>query len=116
MREFMRVFRTYLSPYKSYLGGAVVLNILSAVFNIFSFSFLVPMLQILFKMDTTVYSFIAWDTPDMSLTDKVMNNAYWYIGTLMANHGAMWTLLAMCLMMALLTAVKTGCYFGSRAS
>ena len=115
MREFMRVFRTYLSPYKSYLGGAVVLNILSAVFNIFSFSFLVPMLQILFKMDTTVYSFIAWDTPDMSLTDKAMNNAYWYIGTLMANHGAMWTLLAMCLMMALLTAVKTGCYFGSSA-
>lgn len=115
MREFLRVVKTYIAPYKTYLGGAVILNILSAVFNIFSFSFLVPMLHILFRMDTAVYSFIAWDTQGISITDKIVNNAYWFIGTLMESRGATWTLLMMCLLMTVLTAMKTACYFGSSA-
>ena len=36
MKEFLRMMRQYASPYKGYLGDAVVLNILSAIFNVFS--------------------------------------------------------------------------------
>ena len=61
MKEFWHVLVKYVKPYNGYLGGAVVLNILSAVLNIFSFSLIIPILQILFKMDTTVYTFIPWD-------------------------------------------------------
>ena len=58
MKAFWRVLKKYVTPYRHYLAGSVVLNILSAVLNIFSFSLIIPMLQILFKMNTAEYSFI----------------------------------------------------------
>ena len=73
MRDFLKLMRQYASPYKGHLAGAVVLNILSAVFNIFSFAVLVPLLNILFKVDETVYEFIPWDS-QMSLKDKLIGN------------------------------------------
>ena len=38
MRDFWKVIKRYVAPYKRYLGGSLVMNVLSAVFNIFSFS------------------------------------------------------------------------------
>ena len=73
MRDFLKLMRQYASPYKGHLAGAVVLNILSAVFNIFSFAILVPILNILFKVDSTVYEFIPWNS-DLGFKDKVINN------------------------------------------
>ena len=58
MKEFIQMMRRYASPYQRYLGGAVLLNILSAVFNIFSFAVIIPLLNILFRLDTTRYEFI----------------------------------------------------------
>jgi len=115
MREFLQVMKTYVAPYKKYLGWSVVLNILSAVFNIFSFALIVPLLQILFKIDTTVYQFIAWDSAEVGLKDKVINNAYYYVTALMDKVGGSTTLLIIGLAMAFLTFIKTACYFGSSA-
>ena len=75
MKEFWQVLVKYVKPYKGYLGGSIVLNILSAILNIFSFSLIIPILQILFKMNDTVYSFIPWDTAGMGMKDIVINNA-----------------------------------------
>ena len=50
MKEFIQVLRRFVPPYKKYLILHVVFNILSAVLNIFSFMLIVPILQILFKM------------------------------------------------------------------
>ena len=62
MKEFFQMMRRFVSPYKRYVAGAVVLNILSAIFNVFSFSLLIPILNILFKTDGAdkVYSFMEW--------------------------------------------------------
>ena len=60
MRGFLRLMKRYALQYKGYLGGSVILNILSAVFNIFSFSFIIPVLNILFNLDSKTYDFIAW--------------------------------------------------------
>ena len=51
MKEFLQLMRRFVSPYKKYIGWAVLLNILSAVFNVFSFTFLIPILSILFKTE-----------------------------------------------------------------
>lgn len=47
MKEFFQLMRRFVSPYRRYVAGAVVLNILSAVFNVFSFSLLIPILNCL---------------------------------------------------------------------
>ena len=58
MKEFLRVLRRFVPPYKKFLGWALFLNLLSAILNIFSFTLIIPILQILFKMDTKVYYFM----------------------------------------------------------
>ena len=115
MRDFLKMMRQYVSPYKGYLGGAVILNILSVVFNIFSFAVLVPLLNILFKVDTTVYEFIPWGSGTANFKDTLMNNFYFYVSQFVAAHGAMNTLLALGGVMILFTALKTSCYFGANA-
>ena len=115
MKEFWQVMKRFVAPYKKYLCGAVLLNILSAVFNIFSFTLIIPILQILFKMDTTVYEFIPWDTPDIGFKDLALNNVYFYVTQMIAEFGSSVTLLILGLFLGVMTALKTSCYFGSSA-
>lgn len=115
MKEFWQVLVKYVKPYKGYLGGSIVLNILSAILNIFSFSLIIPILQILFKMNDTVYSFIPWDMAGMGMKDIVINNAYYGITLLIQTKGAAITLFLLCLWLSIMTLLKTACYFGSSA-
>lgn len=114
MREFFKVLRTYVSPYKKNLIWSIILTIFSAIFNIFSFALIIPILQILFGMDTTVYEFIPWDT-DMDFKALATNNAYYYVTQMIEQVGGSLTLLYLGLFMLTVTLVKTGCYFGSSA-
>ena len=114
MREFWKILKRYSAPYKICMVWAVVLNILSAVFNIFSFTLIIPILNILFKTDTTVYSFIPWDA-EMPIKDIVLNNAYYYVTEMIANYGASTTLLLLGVFLGVMTLLKTSCYFGSSA-
>ena len=93
--------------------GAVGLNILSAVFNVFSFTLLIPILQILFEMDNNVYAFMAWDSG--SLKDVAVNNFYYYVTQMIQHYGASATLLFLGLFLAGMTLLKTSCYFASSA-
>ena len=116
MKAFFQMIGQYIPPYRRYLGGAVVLNMLSAVFNIFSFAVLVPLLHILFTPESaSQYAFLPWDTADTAFKDILVNNVYWYVATYSATHGAGFTLLLLCLVMIGFTALKTACYFGSAA-
>lgn len=114
MKEFWKVLKRLASPYKKYMGWAVLLNIFSAIFNIFSFTLIIPILQILFKMDTTVYEFIPWDS-GLALKDIVTNNLYFYVTQLIQTKGGSYTLMILGVFLAVTTALKTSCYFGSSA-
>lgn len=91
------------------------MNILSAVFNIFSFTLLIPILQILFQMNTNVYEFIPWDSEGVKLTDMATNNMYWYVQQHIAQFGASNTLLLLGVFLGVMTVLKCSCYFGSAA-
>ena len=115
MKEFMAMLRRYVAPYRKYLGGSVLLNILSAVLNIFSFTLIIPILKILFNVDGKVYEFIPWETADVSTKAKLLNNGYYYVGQFMDVHGVSVTLLLLCLFLSFMTVLKTASYFGSSA-
>ena len=115
MKEFWQVLVKYVKPYKGYLGGSIILNILSAILNIFSFSLIIAILQILFKMNDTVYSFIPWDTAGMGIKEIFINNAYYGITLLIQDKGAPMTLFLLCAWLCIMTLLKTACYFGSSA-
>ena len=113
MKQFWKVLKRFAAPYKGYLGGSVILNLFSAIFNIFSFALLIPILNILFKLDTTVYEFVPWDgLPDK---DQLMNNMYWYISQMIGKWGGSNTLLILGCIFGVVTLLKTSCYFASSA-
>ena len=114
MREFWKILKRYSAPYKSCLVWAVILNIFSAVFNIFSFTLIIPILNILFKIDTKVYEFIPWESAE-PFKDKLLNNLYFYVGQWIEQYGASTTLLLLGLFLGVMTFLKTSCYFGSSA-
>ncbi len=115
MKEFFQLMRRFVSPYKKFLGWAVFLNLLSAVFNIFSFTLLIPILQILFEMDNKVYEFIPWDAAGEGLKDIAVNNFYYYVTRMIEINGPSLTLLFLGLFLAFMTLLKTSCYFASSA-
>ncbi len=113
MKAFWIVLKRFAAPYKKYLAGSIVLNLFSAVFNIFSFALLIPILNILFKMDNKVYEFIPWNgMPDK---DQLMNNFYFYVNQVIEKMGGSTTLLLLGLVFAVMALLKTSCYFASSA-
>lgn len=115
MRDFFRVMRQFVIPYKGYLVGSLVFNLLSAILNVFSFVSIIPMLQMLFGIDQNKYDFIPWTAAGMSMKDIAVNNMYWYTTELMDQYGAATALLLIGLFLVTATFLKTGCYFASVA-
>mgnify|MGYP001537422535 FL=1 len=115
MKEFLQLMRRFVSPYKRYIGWAIVLNVLSAIFNVFSFTLLIPILNILFKTgeNTQVYHFMEWGSE--GIKEVAVNNFYYYVTQMIETHGPQMTLLFMGLFLAFMTMLKTSCYFGSSA-
>lgn len=113
MKDFFRLLLHYVAPYKRYLFGSLLFNLLSAVLNVFSFLSLMPMLKILFRLDTTRYTFIPWDTPGTSFKDILLNNLYYYTTDLIHVYGASTALLFIGLFLITATLLKTSCYFAS---
>lgn len=115
MKEFLQLMRRFVSPYKRYIGWAIVLNVLSAIFNVFSFTLLIPILNILFKTgeNTKVYEYMEWGSE--GIKEVAVNNFYYYVTQMIETHGPQMTLLFMGLFLAFMTILKTSCYFGSSA-
>ena len=111
MKEFLQVLRRFVPPYKRYLVGSVVFNILSAILNIFSFAALIPILQILFQTGDAeaATGYMAWDWSNAQVV--LMNNLNFYVNGLIADYGPTTTLLWIGLFLAITTFLKTGAYF-----
>ena len=116
MREFLHVLRRFVPPYKKYLFLSIIFNILSAILNIFSFATLIPLLQILFKVDagTGATHYMSWDAG--SIKEVLSNNADYYTQIFITSVGPTTTLLIIGLILAFMTFLKTGAYFLSSAS
>lgn len=113
MKEFLQLMRRFVSPYKKYIGWAILLNILSAVFNVFSFTLLIPILDILFKTgeNNKVYEYMEWGTAGFK--DVAINNFYYYVSQMIQDNGPTTALIFLGLFLALMTLFKTSCYFAS---
>ena len=115
MKQFLKVIRKYVAPYKGYLWGSVILNILSAILCVVSFAMIIPILKILFNIDRMQYEFIAWSDTGTGFVDKCINNLYWFVSDSMATIGASKVLLLLCVVLSVATLFKTACYFGANA-
>ena len=110
MREFWKILKRYAAPYKLCMAWAVILNILSAVFNIFSFTLIIPILNILFRIEE-----IQPLPENPSLKEEILHKVYVTIDQWMTLYGDSTVLLLLGLFLGVMTLIKTSCYFGASA-
>ena len=111
--SFFSLLGRFAKPYKGYMIGAVVANLLSAVLNVFSFMSVMPMLHMLFGMDTSAYEYQPWQLD--GIKDIAINNLYYFTSVLIGNYGHKTTLLIIGLFLCITTFFKTACYFAASA-
>ena len=119
MKEFLKVLRRFVPPYKKYLVLTVVFNILSALLNIFSFMTIIPILNILFQTSDGMREtdWIPWSEMTLkTCTEVVSNNANVLVQDMVFDWGATTTLLIIGLFLTFMTFLKTGAYFLSSAT
>ena len=106
MKEFLKILRRFVPPYKKYLFLNIFFNLLTAFLTLFSFAIIIPILEMLFKIREATYAFMPWDSG--SLKDVVINNFYYYTQVIIDQHGQSVALAALALLLIVLTALKTG--------
>ena len=111
MKDFLRILKRFVPPYKKYLVGNIVFNILSAVLNLFSFALIIPILQILFKINQDIYSYtpIIWEwnwEKIKELPEILKDNFFWYVSDLIERQGGSFTLIILGIFLVVMTFVK----------
>lgn len=104
MKELFQFLRQYASPYKSNIVLSIFFNLLTTFFTLFSFAFLIPILQMLFGIETRQYFYM--EVGSAALKDVLINNFYYYVSLLIASHGASFTLLTLGLILVAMTLLK----------
>lgn len=118
MKEFFKVLKRYIPPYKKNLILSFIFTFLSAILNVFSFMVIIPILEILFKMKETVkVEFVPWELMSMdNAKDVLMNNAHYCLNSIIEYNGASMTLLLLGITLIIMTLLKTAAYYASSAS
>ena len=118
MKEFFKILKRFVPPYKKSLILSLIFTLFSAILNVFSFVIIIPILQILFKVnDASGVEFIDWSMMDSGNAKEVFfNNATWYMNSYAEEYGASFVMLLLGIFLIVMTLLKTGCYFGSSAA
>lgn len=112
MKDFLRILRRFVPPYKKFMILNVVCNILSAVLNLFSFALIIPILNILFKISEATYTYTPWvfnptsweawkETPEI-----IKNNFFWFVSDMIQTKGGSFTLIILGLFLVVATFLK----------
>ena len=102
--SFVRLFKRFVGNYKRYVGLNILFNILSTLLSLFSFATLIPILQILFKIENTTYEYKEFELS----TDVIKNNAYCWLQNFIEANGGPMTLVLLSILLVVMTLLKTG--------
>lgn len=106
MKDFFKILRRFVAPYKKYIALNIIFNILAAFLTLFSFAIIVPILEMLFEIKQVTYSFMPWGSE--SAKDVIVNNFYYYTQEILSQYGASFTLAMLAVALVFMTLLKTG--------
>lgn len=104
MKELFGFLRRYAGPYKINIILSILFNLLTAFFTLFSFAFIIPILQMLFGISTEHYVYM--EPGSASLKDVVVNNFYYYVSQMIELRGPSATLACLGLLLVVMTLIK----------
>ena len=106
MKDLWRFFRRFGLKYKRNIILNFVFNILTSLMTIFSFAFIIPILQMLFGISEAHYDYIE-PTSD-NLKDSVVNNFYYFTDQIIHHYGASLALAFLTGILIVMTLLKVG--------
>lgn len=106
MKGFFKILRRFVPPYKKQLVLNIIFNILAALLTLFSFALIIPILEMLFGINTETYSYTPWGSA--SIDKVVINNFYYYVQTIIASSGKSVALACIAAALVVMTGLKTG--------
>ena len=85
MKDFIRFLRRFARPYVGTLSLSILFNLLNGLMTVFSFAFIIPILQVIFGLQRGEYHFRPWNSPD--IIETVTNNFYYFTGDVIKSYG-----------------------------
>jgi len=118
MKSIFIIIKRFIPKYKGYAIANFAFNILGTLFNLFSFASIIPVLQILFGINSERHAMMKWGGFESidQMADVIINNAYALIENIMESYGASTALLFLGLYLIVMTLLKTGCNFMAGAT
>ena len=114
MKDFLRILRRFVPPYKKFMVWNVIFNILSAILNLFSFALIIPILNILFKISDETYVYTDWTFAPFSFEawkatpELLKNNFFWFVSDMIETKGGSFTLIILGVFLIVSTFLKVG--------
>ena len=109
MKGFWQLLKRFVPPYKKYIVLNVLFNLLTAFLTLFSFALIIPILEMLFGLNTQTYSYMEWGSGKI---DAVLtNNFYYYVQCIIERYGQSTALACIAAALVVMTAFKTGCAY-----
>ncbi|GAD07158.1 antibiotic ABC transporter ATP-binding protein [Porphyromonas crevioricanis] len=115
MKQFIQLIKRFVPAYKWYVLWSVISNILAAVLSLLSFSLIMPILKILFRIEAEVTTL--QQVPEFSplslawwreWTAALSHNFSYYVSELIRTEGASSTLVFLAIGLVLMTGLKVG--------
>ena len=104
MSDFLKLLRRFAFPYRANIFLSLFFNILTAILTLFSFAFIIPILQMLFHISEAKYEYMALGSA--SLKDVLINNFYYYTGTVISDYGPSMALAFLAAVLVVMTLLK----------
>lgn len=106
MGDFFKMLRRFVAPYKWNVALNIIFNVLAAFLTLFSFAFIIPILQMLFRLNTDHYVYMEWGSD--SLKEVAMNNFYYANQCMIGTYGPSAALAMLAVLLVVMTLLKTG--------
>jgi len=104
MTDFLKLLKRFALKYKGNIALSLFFNILTAFLTLFSFAFIIPILQMLFHISDTGYHYMSLD--EGSVKDVAINNFYYYTSTIISDYGASVALAFLATILIVMTLLK----------
>lgn len=109
MKDFLKLLKRFLPPYTKYVILNILFNLLSALLGVFSFGALIPILDILFKVDDKVFEYRELNFSSIAeVKNTLMNNVNYVIQNAALTEGITYVLIILAIFLIIGTFFKTG--------
>ncbi len=107
MKDFLKLLRRFIPPYKTKLIWNIIFNFLSAIFGLFSFILMKPTLEILFGQKELVLT-----KPELELSISSVTDTFnFYVSKIIEESGNEQALIFVSIFFVVAVLFKTGFYF-----